>query len=198
MKLRRAATTCLLFCVAAGLAVAAPQDDSGEYNEYAIMPSHFPKNAPRFEDYPAARYDKPGVPARWRDSAMSRMYRTRLSAWSRERPNFAGHFILATWGCGTDCTQLAVIDARNGKVFHPQGVTSNVAVNVHPDLLEPAGSFMGAWHGEGALRYRADSRLLVLIGAPNEDNKRRGISFYQWTDTQLKLVRHVHVAWYPD
>ena len=182
----------------AGPAIAAPQEDSGEYNAYTIMPSHFPKDAPRFEDYPAARHGKPGVPVRWRDSAMSRMFRTRLIEWSRERPNFAGHFILATWGCGTDCTQLAIIDARSGKVFHPQGVTANVAVNVHPDLLAPAGGLMDAWHGAGALRYRADSRLLVLIGSPNEDNRRRGISFYTWTGTQLKRIRHVPVAWYPD
>jgi hypothetical protein len=198
MKLRCAIAACLLAGATAAAAVAAPQDDSGEYNEYTIMPSHYPKDAPRFQDYPAARYGKPGVPARWRDSAESRMYRTRLGAWSREQPNFAGHFILATWGCGTDCTHLAIIDARNGKVFHPPGVRTNVAVNVHPDLLEPASGFMDAWHGAGALRYRADSRLLVLIGSPEESNERRGISFYQWTGTRLKLVRHVHVAWYPD
>lgn len=31
-------------------------------------------------------------------------------------PNFAGHFTLASWGCGTDCYGYAVVDARTGKI----------------------------------------------------------------------------------
>jgi len=31
--------------------------------------------------------------------------------------NFAGHFTLASWGCGTDCFGYAVIDTKTGKII---------------------------------------------------------------------------------
>lgn len=173
--------------VLAGTAAWAQADD-GRWDEYTIMPSHYPADAPRFEAYPAAVYRGPNAPVRWRADADSRMFRTRLREWGREKPNFAGHYILASWGCGTSCAQIAIIDAKTGKVFHPQEVGSVDMVNVHDDF----------WKGEQwPLRYRADSRLLVLVGMPNEDTSQRGISFYLWEPPRLRLIRRVPVAWHP-
>lgn len=166
-------------------------EDEEAYNEYTIRASHYPADAPRFGDYPARVYHGPLAPTRWQADAGSRMFRTRLKDWGKERPNFAGHYTMAMWGCGTDCTMFMIIDVRTGKVHQPE-VATNVAINVHEDLG------VGGWHGAGSLRFRPDSRLLVLIGMPNEDTKQRGISFYEWTGTRLKLIRRVPVAWYPD
>ena len=43
-------------------------------------------------------------------------FRTQLREASRTRPNYAGHVIVVTWGCGTDCEVSAFVDARSGKV----------------------------------------------------------------------------------
>ncbi len=32
--------------------------------------------------------------------------------------NFAGHFTIAHWGCGSSCEEIAVIDRINGKIFY--------------------------------------------------------------------------------
>jgi hypothetical protein len=71
---------------------------------------------PRFSDYPVSeRYHGRTAPLVLTRAA--RMYRTRLREAARERPNFAGHFIVATWGCGTECVEGVIIDARTGRVF---------------------------------------------------------------------------------
>ena len=32
--------------------------------------------------------------------------------------NFAGHYSVVTWGCGGDCQESAIVDAKSGKVTH--------------------------------------------------------------------------------
>jgi hypothetical protein len=125
------------------------------------------------------------------------MYRTQLRGWAKEKPNFAGHYILATWGCGTGCTQIAIIDAITGKVFHPPGARTNSVVNVHHELLV-AGESSARRADFGALRYSTDSRLLVLIGAPEDRVENRGISYFVWENDVLRRIRFVPKASYAD
>jgi len=54
--------------------------------------------------------------------------------------NFAGHFTLAHWGCGTDCFQYAIVDTKTGEIV----AYSSANVNYH----------LGD--------YGLDSRVLVL------------------------------------
>ena len=42
-----------------------------------------------------------------------------------------------------------------------------------------------------ALRFRADSRLLVVLGAPEADEERHGASYFEWTGRSLRLLRFV-------
>jgi hypothetical protein len=101
-------------------------------------------------------------------------------------PNFAGHYTVAAWGCGTSCTDFAIIDAKSGRVFFDnrvRGISSD-----HVDLrVEPNGALPNV----NGLRFRADSRLLIMLGAPAEDESRDGVGFYEWTGSALKLLRFV-------
>jgi len=173
--------------------IAAPvfgATDAEGYDEHTIRPSDIPKDAPRFNDYPADPYSGPNAAPDVLRDPRSRMYRTQLRGWAKEKPNFAGHYILATWGCGTGCTQIAVIDALTGKVFHPSGARTNSVVDVHDELLiEEDPSPRRA--DFGALRYRVDSRLLVLIGTPENRVENRGISYFVWENDRLRKVRFV-------
>lgn len=107
-------------------------------------------------------------------------YRTNLRNAAKDGVNFAGHFILTIWGCGTNCTQSAIIDARSGKVFFPnelEGVAFGFCEL--PDDAEPIVS-------------RADSRLLVLNGFKdsdlNSDKSFCGTYYLEWTGTKFKQV----------
>jgi hypothetical protein len=170
--------------------------DAEGYDEYTIRPSDVPEDAPRFEDYPAKPYAGTNAAADVRSDPRSRLYRTQLSGWSREKPNFAGHYIVATWGCGTGCTQLAVIDALTGKVFHPPGARTNSVVDVHEALLVAEDFPRRA--DFGAVRYRADSRLLILIGMPENRMENRGISYFVWENDGLRRIRFIPKAPRPD
>ncbi|WP_426339751.1 hypothetical protein ACN9MZ_26240 [Pseudoduganella sp. S-14] len=171
-------------CMAPLLALACKSDPPGEEDSLTICQEDYPADAPRFEDYPSRPYTGPVAAVRWRADPQARQYRTMLKKAAKEqRPDFAGHFIVAQWGCGSSCVMNKIIDARTGKVFHPAGVETNIVINIDGPLFDSG----------GMLRYRVDSRLFILIGDPEEDAKRRGISFFEWTGSRMKLLRHVKV-----
>lgn len=74
---------------------------------------------PRFEDYPS--------PTDWHGPAAAiklitsseQMFRTRLTETGKEPPNFAGHYKITYWGCGSECSAGAVIDLQSDGVYPP-------------------------------------------------------------------------------
>lgn len=134
---------------------------------------------PSFEDYPAAEAFKGRIAPVDLRSRRARLFRTMLRQGAAAGPNFAGHYTIVGWGCGTSCITFAIVDARTGRVFFPPGidVLSMDHVDVNPD--EPESQFTG-------LRYRLGSRLLIVAGAPNEDVSREGIGYYLWNGTSLE------------
>jgi hypothetical protein len=108
-------------------------------------------------------------------------YRTVIRDEAKSGPNFAGHYTLARIGCGAATTCLAIVDAATGRVYFPPSLGSATALLMdtgqQPDLE--------------TLNYRLDSRLLVVAGEPNEDEKRAGMSYYLWDAGKLRLIRFV-------
>jgi len=49
-------------------------------------------------------------------TARDRMYRTRLNDAAAQPANFARHWVLNYWGCGTDCIMGAAVDKDTGRV----------------------------------------------------------------------------------
>lgn len=46
----------------------------------------------------------------------TKQFRTRLTEGAKHGPNFAGIYTVVEWGCGTNCQQVAVVNARTGRV----------------------------------------------------------------------------------
>ena len=138
---------------------------------------------PTFTGY-AANVAKPGnVKVNLRSHKDARRFRTNLRNAAKGGVNFAGHYVLTTWGCGTNCSQSAIIDARTGRVFFP-------------DELEGAGfGFCELPDGTEPMVYQADSRLLVLNGFKggdlNLENTPCGIYYLEWTGATFKQVQFV-------
>ena len=89
----------------------------------------------------------------------------------------------ATWGCGTNCSQSAIIDARNGRVFFP-------------DQLEGAGfGFCDLPDDTEPIVHKANSRLLILSGFKGGDldreNGRCGIYYLEWAGTSFRVVNFI-------
>src|SRR5580698_5892067 len=80
----------------------------------ALVP---PGASPAFNDYPVTDVFR-GTPAEpVLSTRMARDFRTRLRNEAKFGTNFAGHYILARWGCGAGCFTVAVIDALSGRVW---------------------------------------------------------------------------------
>ncbi len=143
---------------------------------------------PRFADFPAARVAlKPGPRRARPPPPMSRPgdpgFETELRRQAAYRPNFAGAFVVAPWSCGTACEGFAIVDARTGR--------SDIGT-VFPGI---ATDHVKAFAG---LRFRRDSRLLIMSGAPQdpetgaEDGGRRaGVYYTVLTGRKLKVIRFV-------
>ena len=138
---------------------------------------------PTFTQYAAKVEKTKNVKVNLKSHKNANMFRTNLRNAAKEGVNFAGHYILTTWGCGTNCSQTAIIDARSGRVFFPRELEgAGFGFCELPDDTEP-------------IAYQADSRLLVLSGFKGGDlsveNAPCGIYYYEWTGTKLKQVRFV-------
>ena len=75
---------------------------------------------PGFADYPVSgAFRGRPAPARFENDSLDRRFRTVLREGAQRGPNFAGHFTIVTWGCGSSCQMNAVIDAHAGRIYHP-------------------------------------------------------------------------------
>ena len=130
---------------------------------------------PRFEDF-AVSNTFAGKAAKVRlVSADDKEYATRIREASRQKPNFAGHYVLASWGCGASCVSSVAIDAKTGRVtWLPFTVC--------------------CWdvHVQGPIEFRRDSRLLVVHGSRNEAGG--GTYYYALDKDEFKLVKAVEKA----
>jgi hypothetical protein len=77
-----------------------------------------PKFGPhRFDEYPAEVYTGPRAKPDFEHSAKGYWnYRTRLREGAKEGPNFAGHWVIVGWGCGTGCIIFNMVDSVTGEI----------------------------------------------------------------------------------
>jgi hypothetical protein len=106
----------------------------------------------------------------------ARQYRSVLREAVDSGPRFAGHYALASWGCGTACEQFALVDVLSGKVYFPK--PSMATYPQWPD---------GCSSEQYGLEFHADSSLLVIYGAPERETK-PGTYYYVWSDSKLERV----------
>ncbi len=111
----------------------------------------------------------------------ARMFRTNLRNAAKEGVNFAGHYVFTGWGCGTNCSENAIIDARTGRVYFPK------------EMQGVGFGFCELPERDGPFEYKNDSRLLLLYGFKGGDleraNARCGIYYFEWTGTALRQLK---------
>lgn len=136
-----------------------------------LKPAAEGKAVPHFEEYPAAMpmlgsRPKPRIPD---DNAELEYHAPEvLRAAKEEDPNFAGRFIMMTWGCGTECQSHYMIDAATGDIYR-------------------------APKSRYGVETRIDSKLLVVNPeGPADGNGSWGPltrEFYVWSDNRFQLIR---------
>lgn len=94
------------------------------------------RRAPQFEDFPASRKYK-GIPAAvdLRSNPTARTYATRLRQGTRKGPNFAGHYTVVSWGCGSNCESNTIVDALTGRVYDGIGDERGADFRLNSNLV---------------------------------------------------------------
>ena len=129
---------------------------------------------PSFESYPAKVLQIGTTPKLVLTTKSAKKYKTVIADQSGKEANFAGHYLVATWGCGTDCRGFAIINKQTGMVYTMPNV-------------ELVAGVMG--NDEERISFRPDSRLFIITGLINDGNE--GKFYYLWTGNKLQLlVKH--------
>lgn len=122
------------------------------------------EHAPKFSDFPATKSFK-GKPAPVRiESREASRFRSVLRDGAKNGPDFAGHYTVVVWGCGADSFSLAVVDARDGKVYFPPFNCITLAGGFDALSIEGKNVDNPA--------YRKDSNLLIFAGVEDSPSLR--------------------------
>lgn len=148
----------------------------------------FREDAPQFNQYPAkVEQIKTRAKVNLKSHPKARMYRTMLRNGSSKGPNFAGHYAVVGWGCGSSCFDFGVVDLQSGVVIFPTDFEGVLGMYFCTD-----GFMKDGWNKQGeALRYRLDSRLLVVLGGLFNNEAKVGAFYYLLKDGKLKRIYEV-------
>lgn len=128
-----------------------------------------PSNLPRFEFYPVTEiYTGKIADVKLNSYPEAQRFRTHLRQGSKAGPNFAGHYTILSIGCGSNCQNQWIVDAKSGKVL-ARFLTSYDAA------------------------YRVDSNLLIL-NPPSLEAKK----LYKTYPQAYGLEKIVYVVWEKD
>lgn len=118
---------------------------------------------PVFEDFPIAEKFS-GQPAspNFSSNPDAQRFITVVTNGAKIGPNFAGHYTVVTWGCGTGCNSGVIIDAKSGNIY-------------------PMGAFACSYD------FRLDSYLLIgnpCLGTFTDYPP----LYYKWENNQLVAI----------
>ena len=147
------------------------------------LPAFAQRGVPTFGQYSARVEKLRNIQVDLKSSKYARNYRTNLRNAAKAGVNFAGHFVVANWGCGTNCSETAIIDGRTGRVFFPE-------------ILQGATfGFCELGDADEPIEYKKNSRLFVLRGFKSGDldkkNSKCGVYYFEWTGAALRQVKLV-------
>ena len=118
-----------------------------------LAPTDWNKDRPpQFEDFPVHHiYRGKPAPIDFNSNPQARTFRTRLKEAAAGGPDFAGHYRVAQWGCGSNCQDFTFIDSKTGAVL--DGVDADRGADYELDselfIENPA-------NGPDALAYEDD------------------------------------------
>ena len=98
----------------------------------------------KFNDYSVLENnEKPSAPLNLKSHPRGLQFRTLITKEYKNGPNFAGHYTVVQWGCGTGCQNLVIVDNLTGNILKGE---------------------IGSSYG---IEYKKDSRLLIAMDPVN-------------------------------
>ncbi|MGA7795926.1 MAG: hypothetical protein WCA19_23075 [Candidatus Acidiferrales bacterium] len=146
--------------------------------------------APSFGSYPARPQEVPSsIKLDLRSNPIAKKYRTVLRQEIAKGPNYAGHYRVAVWGCGISCAMFAVVNLETGTVISAREIATVLGTHLDADEFL-SGTRSDYW----GFRFKNDSSLLVVLGAPDEDESRAGAYYFALQGERLRLIHTTRVS----
>lgn len=95
--------------------------ENGEYDSLQIYKKYNPKTS--FKDYQVDVYQGKLVNPDFSTNPNSKKFITRIKNECLNGINFAGHYTLVTWGCGSPCQSGVVVNRKTGKIYDGYGTS---------------------------------------------------------------------------
>ena len=139
-----------------------------------ISLAHAKNAVPQFKDYPVKSVYTGKTAQLDLSDEGARMFRTRLRDALKEKPDFAGEYVITMWGCGASCRMYSFVNKRTGKL-----------------LSDGLG---GEERQEDIVASKANSRLLVTEEENRDENwevKSITTRFYILDKGKLKQIKSI-------
>lgn len=139
---------------------------------FTLSSAYAEPESPRFSDYPVSNISrqKPAA-ADFNTNANARRFQSAIRDGVKRGPNFAGHYTVITWGCGTMCQSFVIVDSITGEIFSSPFVTST------------------------GICKRLDSNLLIVDPITSDVLENSKIPkwltsrYYKWNEKELVLIK---------
>lgn len=128
---------------------------------------------PTFQDYPAQTYTGKNQPLKL--ILQSKKYRTLFKQMSQQPPNFAGHYVMETVGCGGGCSFALAYNVKTGQSF------------VLPDTFADCYSKEKGFK-QNDIFYQKDSRLVMAVGSRHGDQAQCETVYYLVENNHFKKI----------
>ena len=170
-----------LMALAFGCSAGAAEYKAAAPHAYSSVP----KLVDRFPSVNKAAYRVPVYTGRMANDIANKRHnmRTRLRQALKAGPNFAGHYALAIYGCGTGCIGLSMVDVKTGQIYDDVP---------NPMCYYPMDK---DYHYAGQdAQFSKDSRLLYLAG--EVEGYGSGSFVFSFEDGKFRLIKHSPVIEY--
>jgi hypothetical protein len=152
---------------------------------------------PRFEDHRVAQIFKGSSAQPILSTPEQLRYRTRIldgvskgdgvwnGGWKHpinsSGPNFAGHYFVIRWGCGSNCLMMAIVDAKTGTVHGPP-LSRDGELYLPMDMLS-----------DREIDFQPDSTLMILRNACKGARSDCGVYYFNWNNDRFVLLKRTLV-----
>lgn len=135
---------------------------------------------PSFDKYPIKIFTGKSVEINLGSHPVGYEFKTVLKNAYDGKPNFAGHYTVIDYGCGSTCQRFVIVDNQNGKIYQTDEFASEVGID-----------------------FRLESNLLIInppsvLNIYRQDNEKNRTSmssweqrpsrYYKWTNNKLISV----------